>query len=101
MPWNFNSIFLELNLVFIYLFYLVLGGTLCSTIHSYYVQTLEMYDSFLYIHTGGRDLLDIRSQLQHNSENQRLIAREADHLQLEMMAQQTQTKMKVHNNYVL
>ena len=41
-------------------------------------------------------MLDIRSRLQHNSENQRLVAREADHLQLEMMAQQTQTKMKVN-----
>ena len=47
------------------------------------------------MHTGGGDLLDVRSRLQHNSENQRLVAREADHLQLEMMAQQTQTKMKV------
>ena len=44
---------------------------------------------------GGRELLDIRSRLQHNTENQRLVAREADHLQLEMMAQDTQTKMKV------
>ena len=41
-------------------------------------------------------MLDVRSRLQHNSENQRLVAREADHLQLEMMAQQTQTKMKVN-----
>ena len=41
-------------------------------------------------------MLDVRSRLQYNSENQRLVAREADHLQLEMMAQQTQTKMKVY-----
>ena len=49
----------------------------------------------LHLCTGGRGLLDVRSRLQHNSENQRLVAREADHLQLEMMAQHTQTKMKV------
>ena len=49
----------------------------------------------VHVHLGGRELLDVRSRLQMNSETQRLVAREADHLQLEMMAQETQTKMKV------
>ena len=48
-----------------------------------------------FTHVGGRELLDVRSRLQMNSETQRLVAHEADYLQLEMMAQETQTKMKV------
>ena len=47
------------------------------------------------VHVGGRNLLDVRSRLQFNTENQRLVAREADYLQLEMMGQETQAKMKV------
>ena len=49
-----------------------------------------MYGTVSYpLRTGGRGLLDVHSRLQHNSENQWLVAREADHLQLEMMAQHT------------
>ena len=49
----------------------------------------------VHIFVGGRELLDVQGRLQHNTENQRLVAREADHLQLEMMAQETKTRMKV------
>lgn len=44
---------------------------------------------------GGRNLLDVRSRMQQNAEMQRLINREAEDVELDMMKQEMESKGKV------
>ena len=44
---------------------------------------------------GGRNLQDVRTRMQHNGEMQRLIAKEAEHVELDMIGQEMNTKTQV------
>lgn len=45
--------------------------------------------------SGGRQLLDVRSKLQRNAENKFFTTQEAEHMQLEMMGQQSLNRVEV------
>ena len=59
-----------------------------------YIHTIECMNASL-LCTGGRKLMDIRSKQQQSLEQQRLAAREAEHLHLDMMGRKTEARVQV------